>query len=473
MREVLEASFFYRVLAAVYAWFGRQWRQSRLISAFLRPGCGAAMGESSMFARLWQALHRAVCAVFSALRLDRALEGSVFRRVWFWCMLPVAAAPILPTMAVAALAAAGLFSVFVCWGSDRTMRRPAAPVNKYILLFAALYLIATFTSVTVRGSLQGGILTVFFILFGLALQSAVTTRRQLDRTAFVLVLVGTVTAAYGVAQYLLGLAGAANWLDSAKFTDIDMRVYSTLDNPNVLAEYLVLIFPLAFAFLLTKKGARSRVLALIACGVMALCLVLTYSRGGWLGFLVAMALFLVILDRRFIVLGLAALVALYFILPDAVVSRFTSIGDMSDSSTTYRVAIWMGTIAMLRDYWICGIGPGTAAFNMVYPSYSYSAATAQHSHNLYLQIVSDCGVGGIAVFLMLLVSFVRMLGGAAARERDRTSRVFQTALLSGMLGFLVQSATDYSFYNYRMILLFWVYISLGVLFARRSEMEEG
>ena len=40
------------------------------------------------------------------------------------------------------------------------------------------------------------------------------------------------------------------------------------------------------------------------------------------------------------------------------ISRFTSIGDMTDGSTTYRVSIWLGTLDMLKHYWLCGIGPG-------------------------------------------------------------------------------------------------------------------
>ena len=54
-----------------------------------------------------------------------------------------------------------------------------------------------------------------------------------------------------------------------------------------------------------------------------------------------------------------------FVLPETIINRFLSIGNMADSSTSYRVYIWLGTIAMLKDYWFCGIGPGAAAFNQV------------------------------------------------------------------------------------------------------------
>ena len=62
---------------------------------------------------------------------------------------------------------------------------------------------------------------------------------------------------------------------------------------------------------------------------------------------------------------------------------------------------------------------------------------------------------------------------AIAREKEWKSRVLQIALLSGVGGFLVQAMTDYSFYNYRVMFLFWAYLALGALSARRSELPEG
>ncbi len=93
---------------------------------------------------------------------------------------------------------------------------------------------------------------------------------------------------------------------------------------------------------------------------------------------------------------------MYFVLPDTVITRFTSIGDLTDNSTSYRVYIWMGVLAMLKDYWLCGIGPGDAAFNMVYPAYSYNSIDAPHSHNLFLQMVCDAGICALVVFFLLL-----------------------------------------------------------------------
>lgn len=133
----------------------------------------------------------------------------------------------------------------------------------------------------------------------------------------------------------------------------------------------------------------------------------------------------------------------------------------------------MGTLAMLKNYWLCGIGPGTEAFNRVYPAYSYNSIIAPHSHNLFLQIVCDAGIAALAVFLILMFVYFRMMCAALHREEDWTSRLNQVAFTGGVCGFLVQAMTDYSFYNYRVLFLFWAYLALGALCARRSELPKG
>ena len=61
---------------------------------------------------------------------------------------------------------------------------------------------------------------------------------------------------------------------------------------------------------------------------------------------------------------------------------------------------------------------------------------------------------------------------AKSRERVGPSRIHQSALTAGVCGFLVQAMTDYSFYNYRVLFLFWIYLVLGALCAGRSRLGE-
>jgi len=249
-------------------------------------------------------------------------------------------------------------------------------------------------------------------------------------------------------------------------------VVSTFSNPNMLGQYLVLMIPLGGACLLNDFAKpRLRWLWLVCCGLMCMCMVLTFSRGAWLALLCAGLAFFVLINPRLLILAPFALVALYFVLPDTIIQRFTSIGDLSDHSTSYRVSIWLGSLRMLSDYWLCGVGPGPDAFNTVYPVYSYDEIVTPHSHNLLLQITSDAGVCALILFCVILWVYFRRLCAAIHATTCKTGRLLQIAFLSGTAGFMVQAMTDYSFYNYRVMFLFWVYLALGMLAAGWNDLK--
>lgn len=475
VKQVLDGSLLWRALTAICLWFNRQWHSSGVISWFLHPaGWGAGASESSIFFKLWSLIRRGLCRLYELLHLERLFAGSVFLQAWFWCALPAVLAPFLPTMAVLGLAAIGYACVALRLVRERDRPLAWSPINRYIILYAAIYLAGTFFSVDLDGSLNPGLLRVAFILFAVVLGNAVSNRRQLDTLIFLMVLAGTAVAAYGILQYIFrwGYQSAA-WVDSDMFSGIEFRVPSTLENPNMLGQYFLLAIPLGGAKLLSSREWGARIFYLCCCGLMCVCMILTFSRGAWLALLFAGLVFVLFLNPRLILLAPFALIALYFVLPETVITRFTSIGDLSDDSTSYRLYIWLGTLAMLKDYWLCGIGPGEDAFNMVYPAYSYNAITAPHSHNLFLQIVCDVGITALVVFILLLFVYFRMLCSALSREKDWTSRMLQIAFTSGACGFMVQAMTDYSFYNYRVMFLFFVFLALGGLAARRSSLPEG
>ena len=473
--EIWNTSLLGRAIEVICLWFGRQWQKSWVVQTFLSPMAGEEHSRSSIFFQLWQLVRGILCRVYGLLHLDALFKGSMFTQTWFWCALPVVLAPIVPTMLVLAMALVGYCSLALNLVRDRERQLAYSPVNRFIILYAAIYLVGTFVSSNFSASLKPGILTVAFILFSIVLYNAVTGRRQLDTLLTLVVVAGTAVAFYGILQYLFGWGyQSAAWVDSEMFSGISFRVPSTLENPNMLGQYLILMIPLGGAKLLSSKEMGQRLFYFCCCGILCVCMILTFSRGAWLGLLFAGAVFVVLLNPRLIMLAPFALIALYFVLPETVISRFTSIGNLSDNSTSYRVYIWMGVLAMLKDgYWLCGIGPGDGAFNLVYPAYSYNGIVAPHSHNLFLQILCDAGVCALLVFALVLIQYFRNLCVALKDRSDWNSRILQIAFTAGVCGFMVQAMTDYSFYNYRVMFLFWVYLALGTLAARRSKMPEG
>ena len=469
--EAIHNSLLYWLYCQVRLWLSAQWEGSVLVHFLTHQRQENPVSRLGRPA-VW--LREGYWALFRRLRLDRLLEGSIFLHPLLFSSLAVVLAPVLPTMGVFALVCGGFFSFLLLLGVKQAPVLRRTPLNGYVVLFAAIYFYATLTSTSLRGSLFPGLLTIAFVLFFLVLASCRPDGLALRRLMGAMVAAALLVSLYGFYQAMFPAKFRNVWTDTDMFSTIAFRVYSTLENPNVLGEYLLLVIPLGAALLLTEKAWPKRILWLVCCGIMGVCLVLTYSRGCYLGLLFAAALFLVLLDRRFLILGIIAIALSPLYLPESVLSRFTSIGNMGDTSTSYRVYIWMGTLAMLKDYWLCGLGPGTEAFNVAYPKYAYNAITAPHSHNLYLQLTCDTGICGLGVFILLMIGFYRMMFTAIRLETDPSARIFQIAGVSAISGFLLQSMTDYTFYNYRVMLLFWAMLGLCVLFCHmgRKDGEE-
>ena len=453
--------------------FGASIRNSAIVTRLLKEDEDGRFRERGIFFRLYQAELQFLRKGWHKLRLNRLFADSIFLKPWFWAIATMAVIPLLPTMAVLGLVLLSAVSLYAAILQDKERTLAYSAVSKYVWLYMLVYGLATLTSVTFRGSLPVGLITIAFLLFYHVLVSGIETKRQVRILLGILALAGALVSAYGILQFLFpGIGGGASaWLDDEMFDF--RRVYSTLANPNVLGTYFILVIPLTFAGMLISKTNIGRLYFFGTAALMCLCLVLTYSRGAYLGILFAAAVFLVLLDRRFIVPGILAVIVMFLAMPDAILHRIFSVGDMGDTSTSFRVFIWMGTLSMLRDYWFSGVGPGEAAWAQVYPAYAFHTIVSPHSHNLFLQIMVDAGAPGLAVFLGVLYQYFKASFATLRRTVQGAQRILVIAGIASVVGFLVQAMTDYTFYNYRVMLFFWSVLAIGVIATRYDKLREG
>ena len=409
--------------------------------------------------------------------------------------------PFLPTMLLAAL----VIYVFLCCmlkviRGKRVIRVEA--VDVMVAAFGVVLLcggVVSFSSASLKPAL-------LFVCLLAAYFEAVWLLREREwvvRCSVASVISATLVSLYGVFQYVTGSSVMAEaWVDSEMFTSISGRAISTLENPNMLGEYLILLIPLAVGMFVGCGEGMRRIPALFCLGCMGVCLLMTWSRGAWLGLIGAALLFLFIWHRRAVWLifaGIASIPILPYVLPASIIGRFTSIGNLGDSSTSYRMYIWRASCEMIRDYGWTGIGIGEGAWGKVYPLYAYlGVETAPHSHNLFMQIWIETGIGGLLLFvavLFLLLQSVftlyrrlytarevncpgtmRDTAGDSTTERNRQDarnrsqiRLFTASLVCGIFAVLVQGMTDYAWYNYRVYLMFWLIVGLTSASVRSAD----
>jgi putative inorganic carbon (HCO3(-)) transporter len=187
-----------------------------------------------------------------------------------------------------------------------------------------------------------------------------------------------------------------------------------LNDNNTFALGLNMALPLLLAIVVTE---RSRLLRL-AAGAMALLTILTvlftFSRGGLLTLGVVGVVLIWRSKRRLLAaavlaLGLVAAVALTSSsLQEEYLERAASIGNyQQDNSALGRLNSWRVSWLVFLDYPVFGVGPNN--LEVVFYEYSPRHVTFHVAHNSYFELLAECGLPSLLLFLAMLgVSFLRL-----------------------------------------------------------------
>lgn len=374
----------------------------------------------------------------------------------------IGAAPFLPTMALAGLIGLTLmcFIINMLFGGGCSFKTDT--LGAVIILFGIVLLFFGVTSYTRTESIKIALLEGLFLTSYFLIISLCGSIDRIKRAVRVFSLSSLLCGFYGLYQYLSG-AVDMTWVDKELFEDLSLRVYSTFENPNVYGEYLLLALPLSLCMIFISKRLTSRLYYAAVTAVLGANLLLTYARGCYLAVIFACGLLMLFYAKKLLGPGIAlmagGLAAAPFILPASVINRFASITNLADSSTSYRINIWEGTVRLLGDFWPLGIGLGQEAFHTIYPRYSLNAIVAPHAHNLYLQVMTEMGIGGLLTLISIIICFINRCVTAFSRAQWRT-RAFIAAMACGICAFLFEGIFEYVWYNYRVFLIFFISIGL-------------
>ena len=269
-------------------------------------------------------------------------------------------------------------------------------------------------------------------------------------------LVVAAIAATGLIQ-VSGLAIGV--LTGSQTISTDTRATGTVIDPNLFAGYLVLIAPLVVAVGLALKPRWSVVPTTIALLAICLALLATLSRSGWLGLLTGLLVLAVLLPRRrWQILGGAAVIAIVLVAAGLATDIGTRLsGDTANSPANMladRAGVWAAAIGIFLNHPLFGVG--VANFVNYYPEYSGNPYGLNHAHNIFLNMAAERGIVGLAAFGYFLVILFKGLFDTFVRARPERDRVLLAALAASFAGFLAHSMLDVSYYDYKILLLFWL-----------------
>jgi hypothetical protein len=327
---------------------------------------------------------------------------------------------------------------------------PSSPANLGILGFIVAVLICWLasdwfgdSSYTIEKYLK---LSVFYFL----LVTTVYQERQLRLicAAFLVIMAGYMLHSLleyhnGRHEYRMGIV---------RMVGVDQ----TVNDPNAFAASIVYALPLVTVFWSLSPSNKQRILLAGYVGLSAWCIILTGSRSGFVGLILASVITIVShhLRWRLCVLGLICAPILWAGIPDSLQNRFETIVDPdagpanAQESAMGRIEGFKNGVALLEKYPLTGSGPG---------AWKQGTGTSFESHNLYGQVMGEMGLVGCVAFAVMIgnlaVTIVRIL--LWAQQQADQSATFLRALAKSLalaLGLmLVEGNFSHNLFRYNWL----------------------
>lgn len=382
---------------------------------------------------------------------------------WYGLLAEVFLLPLSPGAATFALLVASLATGLRLW-KDESFSFRHLPFDVPAILFVVISALSVLASPNRAFSFYNyynlvGVYVLTYLLVGQNVRQAhqMKTILRVAGVSAVLVIL------YGYYQFLFGIdISSMKWVDGDAFPELRKRVFSTWENPNILAGYLDIVICLAFGLFMHAGTRRKRMMFGAFMLAAAACLAMTYARGACLVIAVILAGYGALKDRR-VLLACLIVGALLLAVDPVLYERLTSVFTKVDTSTEMRLAFWESTVAMIQDHPFLGIGWG--AYWLVYPEYDFYLQGADvlivHAHNIYLNYMAEIGIPGAVAFFWFFFGTMFLalhlpFAGAEKTEEQRLLRGLSLGLGLAVLSVALNGLTDDLLFNIPSSMVLWM-----------------
>lgn len=263
-----------------------------------------------------------------------------------------------------------------------------------------------------------------------------------------------------------------------KFTVEDYRVAvdfgGMFGNPNELATHFAMFLPVAVALLFGAKKLQSKIIYIVAGFLMIAGIMVTFSRGAFLGLLVSMFIFAWKLGRnsRFKVMAISGVLSIIFILAapgnygQRILSIFIPSLDAVGSSDQRKELLIQSLLVTARQPW--GVGMGC-----------FHLGSVKHleTHNAFTQVSSELGILGFICYMALLIIPFRRLGAIESElfEENNRNWIYYLAigLQASIAAYMVASFFGSYAYNWFVYYPIAYSVALRRIYMTQSPTERG
>jgi O-antigen ligase len=292
--------------------------------------------------------------------------------------------------------------------------------------------------------------------------------RSARRPAMYLIPVFASATVYAVYIFYLAISSGSSLNDLAA-QESRQYLSGTGMHANELGLLMNTAMSLAlFSFFNVRRLALRLVLGILT-GVLGLAVLLTFSRGAWLGTLAVFG-YLLFVRRNFAMFAIALLVLpiAAMLMPESVTERAThEVGSNNvDALSSGRVDdIWLPILPEIAKHPLVGGGAGSILWSDA--AREQNMLPVGHPHSAYLGVLLDLGLVGAVVVLLFYRHMWRMFRRVASHVQDRMWQGFFHGAAACILLLFVQGMTDDSFLPSRTQPYMWISYGIAIGFASR------
>lgn len=246
------------------------------------------------------------------------------------------------------------------------------------------------------------------------------------------------------------------------------RMMSTQIHPTPLGTYLVAILPLAIALKSLEKKIFLKFMSMIYTVIIFIGIILTFSRGAFLGFFAAMLMMAVFLIKRRKWLYLSGLILLSVIIIEICSLYFPfarySLQALAAPHSYYAKLCRIISIGpILRDKLFLGLGFGH--YRVLFDHYlpylaNYSGYDTKIADCMYITILTETGIVGFSGFLVFIFFLFMRIRDRLRILLKNEDKLLLVSFLSGFIGILCSFLTYDGLYWVAPSYLFWSYAGI-------------
>lgn len=421
----------------------------------------------------------ALLALVAGYIMLRSVVAGIAVLIGIICLLPFAALPVNIGFSPTFLDIA-LVTVFFVWVSRLVTKKAggfvAASPTGFVLAFVVLAVVsfiaglghARLTSNVIRHFAE---ILLSILLFLLVINN-VRTRGHLKNIIIVLMAAGFIAAMVGIVLYILPDNLSIRLLSALRVVrypsgaevlryiednpELPLRAVSTSVDPNVLGGTLIFVTTITAAQVLGTHPLLPRRWLVLMLATMGVCMILTFSRGSFVGLGTALLLLGALRYRRMLWIVLALMLFIAILPPtQAYVRHFMSGVQGDDLATQMRFGEYKDSLTLISRYPWFGVGfAGTPDID------TYLGVSS-----VYLLIAENMGLVGLTAFLGAIIAFfVRFVSTRRLALVDPELEPIFLGTSLAVAGAMVGGVFDHYLFNLRFphaSSLLWIMVGLA------------